>query len=321
MLQLKLELPRKNFVISVDLHVQAGTILCLFGPSATGKSSILSTIAGFEKNYTNAHLSIDGQTLVDSNAKPAVWCPPWRRHIGYMEQSPRLFPHLNVQQNIFYGVSKDGDAEWIHRIIEAVGIKDVLTMRPKQLSGGMAQRVALARALAVRPRLLLLDEPFSALDWAARRALQDLVIDVQQQFSMTLILVTHQLTEAQKMANRIALIDQGVILQTGSPSELMEQPVSWQAAQLLGYTAAVQGDNGKPFFIHPDQVVLGEHPHMGVPVQGIVTDVTWYEGRRRVRVALTPPWTASQDPEIHLSSTDELQRHQSITFTVRHARN
>lgn len=316
MLRLNLELPRKQFTISVDLKVPTGSKLCVFGRSGTGKSSLLSAIAGFEQNYKRAYLAVDDVTLIDTEAHPAVFCPPWRRNIGYMEQSPRLFPHLNVKQNILYGMSRHPDKEWFNRIVEAIDLKELLSMHPRQLSGGMAQRVALARALAVKPKVLLLDEPFSALDSTSRRGLQDLVLEIQRQFSITLILVTHQLTEAQKMADEIALIEQGIILQTGSPSELIESPISWQAAQLMGYTSMIQGTNGEKFLMHPDRVVFGVHRELGIPIEGIVNELTWYEGRRRIQLTLCPPWTALGKPEIHLSTREPVHLGERIEVTI-----
>ena len=233
-----------------------------------------------------------------------------------MEQSARLFPHLNVGQNILYGISGYRDKVWLNRVIESVGLKDDLLMRPNQLSGGMAQRVALARALATKPNVLLLDEPFSALDWVSRRTLQDLVRDVHREFSITMILVTHQLTEAQRMADQIALIDKGKILQTGSTSELMENPVSWQAARLMGYSSIIQESDGKRFLVHPDRVIFGSWPDIGIPIEAVVNDVIWYEGRRRIQLSLCPPWTALDNLEINLSSIDDIRVGEHIKITV-----
>jgi ABC-type Fe3+/spermidine/putrescine transport system ATPase subunit len=305
-------------MISVNLTVQTGETLCLFGPSATGKSSILSVIAGFEKGYKHAYLSIDEKVLMDTNVWPKVMVPPWNRKIGYMEQSARLFPHLNVEQNILYGVSGNIDKEWVDRIIESVDLKDALLLKPNQISGGMSQRVALARALAAKPHVLLLDEPFSALDRESRRTLQELVRDVKREFSITMILVTHQLTEAQRMADQIALIDQGMILQTGTPSELMERPNSWEVAKLLGYTSIIQRDNGEKFIVHPDQAVLGSQPDAGIPIEADIKEVLWYEGKRRVQLSLCPPWTAFGNLEVNLFSTDNLTIGERIKITVAH---
>lgn len=303
MLQLNLELPRKQFVIAVDLTVETGEALCLFGPSATGKSSILSAIAGFEKGYNKAYLKVDDHVLMATEAKPRLITPPWKRKMGYMEQSARLFPHLNVEQNILYGVAGQVDHDWVARIIDAVGLKNDLALNPKEISGGMAQRVALARALAVKPNVLLLDEPFSALDWESRRTLQDLVRQVKRDFSMTMILVTHQLTEAQRMADHIALIDQGRILQIGTPNDLIERPASFSAAKLMGYTSVIQNGEGDTFLVHPDQVLLGSEPEMGIPIEAVVQEVLWYEGKRRVQLTLCPPWTAQGNVEVNLTST------------------
>ncbi|GEO26505.1 hypothetical protein AAC03nite_22900 [Alicyclobacillus acidoterrestris] len=316
MLELSLQLPRKSFSVSVDLLIEKGVVFCLFGPSAAGKSSILSFIAGFETGYDKAYLAIDGNVLTDTTSEASVFSPPWQRGVGYMEQSARLFPHLTVEQNILYGVRGQRDAH-IDDIITFLELENYLSARPSQLSGGLTQRVALARALATKPRVLLLDEPFSALDAIARRALQNLVLNVHQQFPMTIVLVTHQLTEAQRMADQIALIDKGAILQVGSPNELMESPSSWRAAQLLGYVAYLQTFAGQAYALHPDKAVLGRHTDIGICVDARICDMVWHEGRRRALIQFRGAKGEKMDEvmEVNLAPTDVAEVGDSVPVT------
>jgi ABC-type sulfate/molybdate transport systems ATPase subunit len=317
-LELRLELPRKSFTVSVDLQVQTNSVFCLFGPSATGKSSILSVIAGFETAYKDAYLSIDGKVLADTRTGPGNFYPPWRRGIGYLEQSARLFPHLTVAQNILYGAPRGPVDAWFEDIVESLDLRDYLAVRPRQLSGGLTQRVALARALAARPRVLLLDEPFSALDWMARRVLQNFVLAVHHKFPMTIVLVTHQLTEAQRMANTIALIDQGQILQTGSPSNLMESPSSWRVAQLLGYISILRGSDGGQYALHPDRMIIGRQPSLGISVDALIHDIVWKEGRQCALVKLQAPWETQETIEVNLAPTDNVQAGEYVPITFVH---
>ncbi|MFB5192420.1 ABC transporter ATP-binding protein [Alicyclobacillus fastidiosus] len=318
MLELQLKLPRRSFTVSVDLRIQTNSIFCLFGPSATGKSSILSVIAGFETDYEDVYLAIDGEVLANTNLKSGGFCPPWRRGIGYMEQSARLFPHLTVEQNILYGVARRPMDRWSADIIDFLDLRDYLSVRPRQLSGGLTQRVALARALAAKPRVLLLDEPFSALDWMARRALQDLVLTLHQSFPMTIVLVTHQLTEAQRMADTIALMDRGQILQTGSPGDLMASPSSWRAAQLLGYASLFRDSDDVQYAIHPDRIVVGRQPNHGITVDANVHQVIWHEGHQRAVLLLKAPWQTEQMIEVNLAPTDNVQVGAKVPITFVH---
>ena len=316
MIRLKLELPRENFTIAVDVQWESGQVHSLFGPSAAGKSSILSVLAGFEDHFRRAYLAIDDTVLIDSQARPPVFVPAWRRGIGYVQQSARLFPHLSVEQNIVYGVPGRRVTPWVEELIHYLGLKDYRLVKPHHLSGGLTQRVALARTLAVEPKVLLLDEPFSALDWNVRSTLQDAVIELQSRFDMTILMVTHQLTEAQRMAQSIAVMDQGRILQQGNLSQVMESPAAWEVARLLGYTSLLFVPSGKSFAVHPDRAVLGSFPEIGVPVSGTVLEVFWHEGTSRIRIQLEAPWDTVI--EARLSARDEVRVDERIVVTFVH---
>lgn len=302
MLELKLELPRRAFDIDIELRIPTGTAYCLYGPSGTGKSSILSVIAGFERKYRFARLQIDNTVYIDTTRTPAVNVPTWQRRFGYMEQAPHLFPHLTVYENISYGMPRHDSSRWLETLIERLELGPYLAAKPRKLSGGQKQRVALARALAVRPQILMLDEPFSALDWQARVSLQQAIADWQKELGFTVLLVTHQLTEAQRLATCIGLIDSGHILQECSPAALFSRPASRRAAQLLGYTHFLPSGNGQKFAIHPDCAVIGSHYDLGEAVTGKVIALYEHTGRRRVKLIL--PEYESISIEVNLSVQD-----------------
>lgn len=312
MLRVRLELPRKSFVISIDLQVPTGKIYCLYGPSAAGKSSILAAIAGFERGYSTGYVDLDGRVLVDTSTQPQIDIPVWRRQMAYLEQSARLFPHLTVEQNLLYGASRLSRSEFVD-FVDELGLEDYLNFHPSQLSGGLIQRVALGRSLATRPAVLLLDEPFSALDWNSRHSLQDLLLRLRHRFLLTMVLVTHQLTEAQRLADQIVLVDQGQILQIGTPTELMEKPTSWRAAQLLGYRHLLPASGQKAYAIHTDRIVLGDAPNLGPTARGKVAEIIWYEGQQRARVELNFPW--QETVEMPLSARDNVQPGDLLALT------
>jgi ABC-type Fe3+/spermidine/putrescine transport system ATPase subunit len=319
MLQLRLELARKAFMITADLEIQTGSVFALFGPSAAGKSSILSFMAGFETTARDAYLAIDGDVYVDTSRQFATLTPPWSRRIAYMTQSPRLFPHLTVRDNILYGTRHGKEKHGFEQLISALELSDYLTYRPQRLSGGLMQRVALARALASKPRILLMDEPFSALDAMARAKLQNLILDIHHAFPITIVLVSHQFTEVQKLADEMALIDNGHIVQTGTPAVLMDHPASWQVARLLGYSTVVE--NGYiSYAVHPDRVIVGSCPESGCSINGTVEDIVFYEGRQRVRVHIDAPWRVKDASafEVNLAITEDVRVSEPITLTLVH---
>ena len=253
----------------------------LFGPSAAGKSSTLHVMAGFENQFVKAYLSVNGRVLLDVGRGKHINFPNWRRGIVLVEQGSTLFPHLSVGENIYYSISGERDP-WLDGWIERFGLGEYLSAKPRELSGGLVQRAVLARAIAGRPQTLLLDEAFSALDGFLRRTLQDAVLQLRQELGTTVIMVTHQLAEAQRMADEMGIIHQGQILQTGRPEQVMLSPNSWQVAKLLGYTHLLRDDNDNQFAFHPNRVILGEHPHLGPVLTGTVTQRFLYEGEYRV---------------------------------------
>jgi iron(III) transport system ATP-binding protein len=214
----------KEIFASLSFRVEKGSIACLLGPSGCGKTTALRAIAGFEPVYSGKIL-LDGLTL----SAPFHTLPPEQRHVGMVFQDYALFPHLNVTDNIAFGLQKLTRAESArvaNELLELVRLQDCAKSYPHQLSGGQQQRVALARALAPKPKLLLLDEPFSNLDTELRRSLSLEVRAILKQHGTTAILVTHDQTEAFNVADVIGVMNEAKLLQWGTARELYHEPAT-----------------------------------------------------------------------------------------------
>ena len=216
----------------VDLRVNAGSRTAIVGPSGSGKTTLLRIIAGFEAPDAGQVL-LGGQRLADG--PDAV--PAHQRGIGYVPQDGALFPHLNVADNVGFGLPRQmsGRAQRIDELMDMVALeRAMLERRPHELSGGQQQRVALARALAQRPRLMLLDEPFSALDTGLRAATRKAVAELLGAAGITTILVTHDQAEALSFADQVAVMRNGQLAQVGRPRDLYLRPVDPATASFLG---------------------------------------------------------------------------------------
>jgi putative spermidine/putrescine transport system ATP-binding protein len=221
---------RVRAVDDVSLEVAEGEFFAMLGPSGSGKTTCLRLIAGFEQP-TSGHIEIFGET--------AEGVPPYRRNVNTVFQDYALFPHMNVVDNVAYGlmVKGAGKAERRARAEEAlalVKLEGMQARRPAQLSGGQRQRVALARALVNRPKVLLLDEPLGALDLKLREAMQVELKALQQKLGITFVFVTHDQTEALSMADRIAIFNEGRIVQLGTPRDVYEKPETRFVADFVG---------------------------------------------------------------------------------------
>jgi iron(III) transport system ATP-binding protein len=217
---------------SINLSVPTGSRTVIVGPSGSGKTTLLRMIAGFEFPDTG-RLSLNGQTLVDNTHE----VPAHQRLIGYVPQDGALFPHMTVAANIGFGLSINGGAkqERIAELMDSVALDANMANRwPHELSGGQQQRVALARALAQQPRLMLLDEPFSALDTGLRGAMRKMVARLLTDAGVTTILVTHDQSEALSFADQLAVMRDGRLVQSGHPLDLYRYPEDEQTALFLG---------------------------------------------------------------------------------------
>jgi iron(III) transport system ATP-binding protein len=216
----------------VSLSIAPGEILCLLGPSGSGKSTLLRLLAGLERP-TAGRVALDGREV----AGPHTFVEPEHRRIGMVFQDYALFPHLAVADNVAFGLRGLDRAEAGRRVdslLSLVGLADRRDSYPHMLSGGERQRVALARALAPRPHVLLMDEPFSGLDSRRRDQVREETREILRATGTTTLLVTHDATEAMRFGDRIALLDNGQLVQVGRPDELYRAPAADLAARAFG---------------------------------------------------------------------------------------
>jgi iron(III) transport system ATP-binding protein len=228
----------------LDLTVAAGTTLAILGPSGCGKSTLLRLVAGFERPQSGS-IAIGGRTVARVGAEaPEVSVSPQRRDMGYVAQEGSLFPHLTVRRNIAFGLPRRQRRDR-ERVVELLGLvalsADYLDRYPHELSGGQQQRIALARALSRRPSLVLLDEPFSALDTDLRIATRTAVVAALQSAGVTTVLVTHDQGEALSFADTLAVMVDGRFTQVGEATQVYESPADLQTASLVGSTLVLDG--------------------------------------------------------------------------------
>jgi len=218
----------------LEAELGPGEVLVLFGPSGSGKTTVLRAVAGLDRP-DSGHVRFGGETWFDAASRVDV--PPQRRGIGLLFQEFALFPHLTVGGNLAYGLGRLPHADRDGRVEETarlLGIADLLNRRPAQLSGGQRQRVALARALAPHPRLLLLDEPLSALDAPTREELRGELRGLLHHLGIPSVVVTHDRIEALALGDRIAVIADGTVRQTGRVEEVLGAPVDLAVARVVG---------------------------------------------------------------------------------------
>ncbi len=250
----RLEGLRKEFdgtvaVYEANLDIRKGEIFALLGSTGCGKTTLLRMLSGFEAPSA-------GRILIDGEDMTHV--APHHRPTNMMFQSYAIFPHMTVEQNIAFGLKQEGQPKnqikkTVKEMLELVRMTPYAKRKPHQLSGGQRQRVALARSLAKRPKLLLLDEPMSALDKKLRNQVQFEIVNILEQLGMTCVIVTHDQEEAMTMAHRMAVMDQGEILQVGTPSEIYEHPNCRFTAEFIGSVNLFEGTLIED---EPDYVVI-----------------------------------------------------------------
>ena len=284
-------------VNNVSLDIARGEIFALLGSSGCGKSTLLRMLSGFE-TPSSGRVWLDGQDVTD--------LPPYERPMNMMFQSYALFPHLNVWDNVAFGLKRDGvgKAELTQRvqdILQLVQLQNFAKRSPHQLSGGQQQRVALARSLVKRPQLLMLDEPLGALDKKLREQTQVELVNIIKQVGVTCVMVTHDQDEAMTMADRIAVMSEGRLLQVGTPSEVYEYPNCRFVADFVGNVNLFEGELAQDL---PDRAVVRSevcHFHVGHGISG-------HQGMA-VTVALRPE-------KINLSLTKPSVDHNAVHCMV-----
>ena len=253
----------------INLDMYEGEIVTMLGPSGCGKSTILRTIGGF-LDVTSGDIQIDGQSIVN--------LPPEKRPTAMVFQSYNLWPHMTVYENLAFGLKlrktpKDEMDREIKRHLAMVGIIGMENKYPTQLSGGQQQRVAIARSLLLKPSVLLLDEPFSALDAKIRQQMREEVKKIQSELGITIVFVTHDQEEAMALSHRIVVMNKGKFEQVGTPSEIYDNPASRYVASFIGEMNFIPQADGSTKAVRPEDVSLvkaGEDCDMSGTVRTIM---------------------------------------------------
>ena len=315
-------------VAGADLSVCRGELVAILGPSGCGKTTLLRSVAGFEQPEAGT-IYVGGRIV----ASPDVWVPPERRAVGMVFQDYALFPHLTVEKNVGFGVPRERRAERVAEVLALVGLEQLGTRHPGELSGGQQQRVALARALAPNPDVVLLDEPWSSIDTVLREAVRDEIVAILRAAKVTVLLVTHDREEAFSLADRVALMADGTIVQVAPPEELYTSPVTRWAAEFVGPVNVLPGvadgsavgtalgtfpTTGAPLarcpveaLIRPELLVLA--PRGDAPNEVIGRDFRGHDVFYRVRLA-DGTVVCAQRPStetIHLGTRVEVHPHPS----------
>jgi molybdate transport system ATP-binding protein len=240
MLEVDIQKQLEDFTLQVAFQVD-GQVLVLFGPSGAGKSITLSCIMGLARPDWGL-VRLDGRVLFENDGRHRREVPLHQRRIGYVFQDYALFPHMTVAQNLAYGIRGQRDAQpQVQAMLARLHLNGLDHRYPHQLSGGQQQRVALGRALMIKPALLLLDEPFAAVDGAVRESLQSDVADLQRELGLSVIYITHNLMDAFALGDRLAVIQAGRLQQVGPIQEVFHHPTNRTVAEITGVRNLLEG--------------------------------------------------------------------------------
>lgn len=239
----------------INLDIYEGEIVTFLGPSGCGKTTILRTIGGF-LDVTSGDITVDGQSIIH--------LPPEKRPTAMVFQSYNLWPHMTIYENLAFGLKlrkipkAEIDAD-VKKYLDLVSMPGCEKKYPGQLSGGQQQRIAIARSLLLKPSLLLLDEPFSALDAKIRQQMREELKKIQQDLGITVIFVTHDQEEAMSLSHRIVVMNKGKFEQTGTPAEIYDQPATLHVASFIGEMNFLKKD-GKTIAVRPEDLTVTEGP-------------------------------------------------------------
>ena len=234
MIRVRAQKPLKGFNLQVEFNSK-GRTTALFAPSGSGKSLTLKVIAGLLKPEKGL-VEVKGKTLFDSERK--INLPPQKRKVGFLFQDYALFPHMSVYENVAYGAK---EKKVVEELLKLFQIEEIRNKYPSQISGGQKQRVAFARALASQPELLLLDEPFSALDRSLKEELYQELKRIQEVYQLPAVIVSHDFDEVFNLADWLVVMEEGRTLQEGRPEEVFFSPCSVKTAKLLGHKSFIEG--------------------------------------------------------------------------------
>ncbi len=244
--------PNGDGVENINIQVHEGEFVTMLGPSGCGKSTILRTLGGFLK-IDEGEILLDDQSIQD--------LPPEKRPTAMVFQSYNLWPHMTVYENLMFGlkirkVPKAVMKKEADEALKLVGMEGYGKKYPNQLSGGQQQRVAIARALLLKPSVLLLDEPFSALDAKIRQQMREELKRIQEELNITVVFVTHDQEEAMALSHRIVVMNKGVIEQVGTPEEIYDNPATRYVASFIGEMNFIEENGGKVLAVRPEDIIL-----------------------------------------------------------------
>ncbi|MDP3525231.1 MAG: molybdenum ABC transporter ATP-binding protein [Hoeflea sp.] len=283
--------------LEASFRVEPGELLALVGHSGSGKTTLLRTIAGLWRPQT-ARVSVDGDVWLDTAAD--INLAPHRRHVGVVFQNYALFPHMTAAHNVIAAMDREAPNQRAEaeRLLALVNLPGLADRKPAQLSGGQQQRVAVARALARRPQVLLLDEPFSAVDRATRERLYDEIIALRAHLKMPVVLGTDDMNEAERLADRMVVIEKGRVVREGATAEVMTDPVALrtmgirEVAATLPAVIVEQEEDGLtrldasagPLFLPRVDAPVGTRLTIRIPAQDVILSRTRPEGLSALNV-------------------------------------